>query len=116
VGYTLLSLAPIGCQEEWLPQVDYAGYIRQLESDLIESLKSFDISGFRVEGKTGVWADPQTGEGLEKIASIGVKVDSRGISRHGFALNVDPDIYVLLGGDCALRLGGCEDGEYEGFS
>ncbi|HEY6073915.1 MAG TPA: hypothetical protein VIV15_11090, partial [Anaerolineales bacterium] len=27
-----------------------------------------------------------------KIAAIGVKVDARGISRHGFALNVNPDM------------------------
>ncbi len=27
-----------------------------------------------------------------KIAAIGVKVDARGVSRHGFALNVDPDM------------------------
>jgi lipoate-protein ligase B len=27
-----------------------------------------------------------------KIASIGVKVDARGVTRHGFALNVNPDM------------------------
>ena len=27
-----------------------------------------------------------------KIAAIGVKIDARGISRHGFALNVNPDM------------------------
>ena len=27
-----------------------------------------------------------------KIAAIGVKVDARGVSRHGFALNVHPDM------------------------
>ena len=27
-----------------------------------------------------------------KIAAIGVKVDVNGVSRHGFALNVDPDM------------------------
>jgi lipoate-protein ligase B len=27
-----------------------------------------------------------------KVAAIGVKVDARGVSRHGFALNVDPDM------------------------
>jgi len=29
---------------------------------------------------------------LAKIAAIGVKVDARGVTRHGFALNVDPDM------------------------
>jgi lipoate-protein ligase B len=27
-----------------------------------------------------------------KIAAIGIKVDARGVSRHGFALNVNPDM------------------------
>ena len=29
---------------------------------------------------------------LAKIAAIGIKVDANGISRHGFALNVNPDM------------------------
>lgn len=43
----------------------------------------------RLDGLTGVWipAEPPA-----KIAAIGVKVDARGITRHGFALNVDPDM------------------------
>ena len=47
-----------------------------------------------MEGLTGVWIKP--GANLQsdaaKIAAIGVKVDVHGISRHGFALNVDPDM------------------------
>mgnify|MGYP006306097597 CR=1 FL=1 len=92
VGYPLLRLAPIGWQGDRLPQVDYVGYMRKLESVLIETLEAFDISGFRVEGKTGVWVKLEGDVGPKKIASIGIKVDSRGISRHGFALNVDPDM------------------------
>ena len=92
VGYPLLQLAQIGWQGDRLPQADYVGYIRNLEQVLIDLLAAFDISGCRVEGKTGVWTKAKGGEVLEKIASIGVKVDSRGISRHGFALNVDPDM------------------------
>ena len=91
VGYPLLQLAPIGWQGDRLPQADYVGYIRNLEQVLIDLLAAFDISGCRVEGKTGVWIKAKGGEAFEKIASIGVKVDSRGLSRHGFALNVDPD-------------------------
>jgi lipoate-protein ligase B len=32
-----------------------------------------------------------------KIASIGVKVDANGISRHGFALNVSPEMSYWKG-------------------
>jgi lipoate-protein ligase B len=52
---------------------------------------------------TGVWiqADvhsrcprckPEDRKKPAKIAAIGVKVDVRGVSRHGFALNVNPDM------------------------
>jgi lipoyl(octanoyl) transferase len=54
-------------------------------------------------GLTGVWVQPDVFSRClrcppsmrhkpAKIAAIGVKVDARGISRHGFALNVDPDM------------------------
>ena len=35
---------------------------------------------------------PEDREKPAKIAAIGVKVDRHGISRHGFALNVNPDM------------------------
>jgi lipoate-protein ligase B len=35
---------------------------------------------------------PEHKEKPAKIAAIGVKVDARGVSRHGFALNVNPDM------------------------
>lgn len=92
VGYPLLCLAPIGWEGERLPQVDYVGYIRKLEAVLIETLAVFGLNAFRIDGNTGVWVAPQECTAPKKIASIGVKVDSRGISRHGFALNVDPDM------------------------
>jgi lipoate-protein ligase B len=38
-------------------------------------------------GYTGVWVTSAT-----KIAAMGVKVDVRGITSHGFALNVNPDL------------------------
>ncbi len=97
VGYPILRLAPIGYTGEKLPQADYVGYIRKLETVLIRTLKEFGISGIRVEGKTGVWVPREGGGDPLKIASIGVKVDAKGISRHGFALNVDPDVRYWQG-------------------
>jgi lipoate-protein ligase B len=60
------------------------------------------VSG-KITNLTGVWVQPDVASRCphcppaarkhpSKIASIGVKVDARGISRHGFALNVDPDM------------------------
>jgi lipoate-protein ligase B len=92
VGYSLLRLAPIGWQGDRLPQVDYVGYIRRLEQVLICTLAKFEIDCFTVSGKTGVWVGDGQGDPPQKIASIGVKVDSRGISRHGFALNINTEM------------------------
>ncbi|MGE0474041.1 MAG: hypothetical protein AB7P17_10460, partial [Nitrospirales bacterium] len=39
----------------------------------------------------GVWVEG-SGNSLEKIASIGVRID-RGITMHGFALNVNGDLW-----------------------
>jgi len=86
-----------------IPQADYVGYIRKLEKMLIVTLANLGIAAGQRPGKTGVWiqADvhsrcarckPEDRKKPAKIAAIGVKVDARGISRHGFALNVNPDM------------------------
>lgn len=86
-----------------LPQADYVGYVRRLEKVLIAVLAGFGLAGAQRPGLTGVWiqADvasrcprcrPEDRQKPAKIAAIGVKVDARGVSRHGFALNVDPDM------------------------
>ena len=60
-------------------------YVRTLEEALVATLADLGIRAERGERPTGVWV----GEG--KVAAIGVKI-SRGVSTHGFALNVDPDL------------------------
>ena len=99
VGYPLLRLAEPGWQGERLPQADFVGYIRRLEAVLIRALSGFGIPAMRREGLTGVWVPGDSLDGRPglsardgKIASIGVKVDRLGISRHGFALNVQPQM------------------------
>lgn len=103
VGYPLLPLAAPGWVGERLPQADFTGYLRRLELGLIHLLAHLGVASGRREGLTGVWIQPETWARCircnpverpapAKIASIGVKVDSRGISRHGFALNVNPDM------------------------
>ncbi|MCX7976097.1 MAG: hypothetical protein N2646_03390, partial [Bellilinea sp.] len=72
---------------------------RKLEELLIRTLAHYGIQSFRREGLTGVWVNQASDEfNLPvKIASIGVKVDARGVSRHGFALNVQPDMLFWQG-------------------
>lgn len=94
VGYPLLPLSPLippaesapGSQR--LPRADYIGYLRKLEEVLILTLHQIGLETTRLDGKTGVW----NSEGTAKIASIGVRVDGRGVTRHGFALNVAPEM------------------------
>ena len=110
VGYPLLPLSPGGLYAgitpagtnpvetssglNNLPKADYIGYLRLLEEVLIRTLAHFGVSSFRLPEKTGVFVNTpdSTAELPAKIASIGVKVDASGVSRHGFALNLDPDM------------------------
>lgn len=102
VGYPLIPLGKLN-QENRLPDVDYVGYIRKLEDMLIRVLMEYGMGAGQIPGKTGVWiqADaysrcsrckPEDKQKPAKIAAIGVKVDASGITRHGFALNVNPDM------------------------
>jgi lipoate-protein ligase B len=102
VGYPLMRLAPNGWSGKRLPQADYVGYVRRLEETIIMALARLGLVAGQRSGLTGVWVmadvmgrclrcDPDQKPAPGKIASIGVKVDVNGISRHGFALNVATD-------------------------
>lgn len=65
-------------------------YIYSLEQMVINLMQDYDIKCERLEGATGVWIDANTLK-ARKICAIGVKV-SRGITMHGFALNVNTDL------------------------
>jgi lipoate-protein ligase B len=80
VGYPILDLRPRGG--------DVHRFLRDVEAVLIATLCAFEVSGFAVPGRTGVWVDP---DDPRKIASVGIGV-RRGISCHGFALNVALDL------------------------
>jgi lipoic acid synthetase len=60
-------------------------HVRRIESALIAALADLGIEGWQEPGLTGVWTS------AGKVAAIGVRV-SRGVSMHGFALNLDPDM------------------------
>jgi lipoyl(octanoyl) transferase len=70
---------------------DLVAYVRAIEGALIDALGSYGIVARAERGKTGVWVDlPEKGVPA-KIAAIGVRV-SRGVTTHGFALNVRTDL------------------------
>ena len=60
-------------------------YVKKIESLLIVTLDDFNIDAHIKEGKPGVWVNNK------KIGSIGIRV-SRGITTHGFSLNVNTDM------------------------
>ena len=93
-------------------------YVRALEAALIETLAHFGVAADRIDGLPGVWVkareqgtesrergargrdqgtgDRGRGPEARKIAAIGVRI-SRGVTTHGFALNVDPDLSYFQG-------------------
>lgn len=100
VGYPLLPLGKLNAENK-LPEADYVGYVRKLEKTLILALMNLGVAAGQRSGLTGVWVQadvhsrcirckPEDRQKPAKIAAIGVKVDANGISRHGFALNVNP--------------------------
>jgi lipoyl(octanoyl) transferase len=69
---------------------DVVGYVRTLENALVAALRDEGVVDARSRPReghryTGVWVQER------KIASIGVHV-SRGVSTHGFAVNVENDL------------------------
>lgn len=77
VGYPIVDLRALG--------LGAADYVRRLEALLIEAVASFGIVAARSPKNAGVWV------GEAKLAAIGVRI-SRGVTTHGFALNVAPDL------------------------
>jgi len=73
VGYPIVGVA------------DVPAYVAALERAMIDSLAGEGITAQAPDELTGVWA------GEAKIGSIGVHV-SRGVTTHGFAINVDCDL------------------------
>ena len=85
VGYPILDL------RSFTPRLGAVDYVRKLEEVLIRTCASYGIVTERVPGRTGVWTAASGTIPEKKIAAIGVHI-SRGITSHGFALNVTTDL------------------------
>jgi len=80
VGYPILRLKNA---------TDVVGFVRELESVLIEVCEYFGIKAERYCERSGVWIRDSSGD--RKIAAIGLRV-AKGVTMHGFALNVNPKL------------------------
>ena len=85
VGYPIIDL------RSFTPRLGAVEYVRWMEEALIRTCGDFGVTTGRVAGRTGVWTIPGGSVREKKIAAIGVHI-SRGITSHGFALNVTTDL------------------------
>ena len=80
VGYPIVKLKN---------STDVVGFVRELETALISVCADFGVKADRYCERSGVWV--RDGKGDRKIAAIGLRV-AKGVTMHGFALNVNPDL------------------------
>jgi lipoyl(octanoyl) transferase len=80
VGYPIIKLKN---------STDVVGFVRELETALIEICDEFGIKAQSYCERSGVWLRDEKGD--RKIAAIGLRV-AKGVTMHGFALNVNPDL------------------------
>lgn len=80
VGYPIIKLKN---------STDVVGFVRELETAIISICDEFGIKAERYCERSGVWIRDEKGD--RKIAAIGLRV-AKGVTMHGFALNVNPDL------------------------
>ena len=68
---------------------DVVGFVREIEEALIKVCHEFGVNAERYCERTGVWIRDAKGD--RKLAAIGIRV-AKGVTMHGFALNVNPDL------------------------
>lgn len=83
VGYPIIDLDQL--------HIGVKKYVYSLEEVIIRTIAKLGLNGHRLKEATGVWLDIDQPGKTRKICAIGVRV-SRGISMHGFALNVNTDL------------------------
>ena len=80
VGYPIVKLQK---------PTELVGFVREIETALIRVCDDLGVATVRIDGRSGVWIQDERGD--RKIAAIGIRV-AKGVTMHGFALNVNPDL------------------------
>jgi lipoyl(octanoyl) transferase len=82
VAYPIIALARRGLLVRPL--------VRALEAAMIETCAAFGVMADRRDGHPGCWIAPD-GDAPRKIGALGIRIE-RGVSYHGIALNIEPDL------------------------
>jgi lipoyl(octanoyl) transferase len=99
VGYPIFDLRGFPSTDGKRKTLGVIEYVRRLEEVLIRTCADFGIGTKRIPSLTGVWTH---GETEAKIAALGVHI-SRGVTSHGFALNLNTDLdYFKLIVPCGI--------------
>jgi lipoyl(octanoyl) transferase len=121
VGYPIFDLRDQRDRESQRRTMGAVEFVRNIEEALIRTCADFGVHTERVAGMTGVWTCPPQSEAPAnqsrnekpetrnrkpdvqgKVAAIGVHI-SRGVTSHGFALNVTTDLdYFKLIVPCGI--------------
>lgn len=91
VGYPILQLP----RASDTLRTDVIGYVRNIEQVIIHTLADYDVVGKPIPGLTGVWVNTRSGEA--KVCAIGVRINVRAVTKHGFALNINTDLSYFEG-------------------
>src|SRR5580700_1440459 len=108
VGYPIFDLRGFTSTDGKRKTLGAVEFVRRLEEVLIRTCADSAISTKRICGLTGVWTNPEANQtpvetaalGVQhnsdnpaeaKIAALGIHI-SRGVTSHGFALNVNIDL------------------------
>lgn len=90
IGYMMFNIAERG--------IGVREFVKKIEHMIIEALSFYDLKAVIREGRVGVWLPvDQTLSGTEdKIAAIGIRI-RRGVSFHGFSVNLAPNLLNYTG-------------------
>lgn len=103
VGYPIFDLRQQKNEDGDRESLGAVAYVRKLEEVLMRTAAEYGIPTQRMAGMTGVWTRPiarqvdggeaaaQGKDDARKLAAIGVHI-SRGVTSHGFALNVSTNL------------------------
>jgi lipoyl(octanoyl) transferase len=65
--------------------------VAALEAAMIDTCAQLGVETFRRDGHPGCWVEGTAGRPHRKIGALGLRIE-RGVSYHGIALNIDPDL------------------------